>query len=313
MKNVHKLTEGALFLAIFAVLLLITLYLPVLGIVVNLFLALPFILFAAKNDRKSSLVFLVASILISLIVGTFLAIPLALAYGLTGIVMGDFIREKKSRVAVFISGSLVFLVSLVIQYAVAVALFEMDFIKESILVFKESVSMSVEMLNNLGQTPNETLVEQLEASVEMMESLIPSLFVMASFLIVFLIQLVSFPIIKRFGVDIAGWKPFRELQLPKSLLWYYLITLVASLMINPGEGSFFFLAIVNLSFVLQFFMIAQGLAFVYYISYIKSFPKAIPIIITVLMFFIPIVLYIVRILGIIDLGFDLRKRIGEKR
>lgn len=53
MKNAHKLTEGALFLAIFAVLLLITIYIPVLGVVVNLFIPLPFIMFSAKNDRKS--------------------------------------------------------------------------------------------------------------------------------------------------------------------------------------------------------------------------------------------------------------------
>ena len=70
MKNVHKLTEGAILLAIFAVLLLLTLYLPILGAVVNLFLSLPFIMYGAKNNRKSSLVFLVASIFISLIVGT---------------------------------------------------------------------------------------------------------------------------------------------------------------------------------------------------------------------------------------------------
>lgn len=313
LKNVHKLTEGALFLAIYAVLLLITLYIPVLGIVVNLFLALPFIMFAAKNDRKSSIVLLIGAVFISLIVGTLLAIPLALAYGMTGLVIGDFIREKKSRASAYIAASIVFLVNVVIQYAVAVAFFKMDFIKESIQLFKESITMSMNMLDTLGQTPNEQFMEQLEAGVDMIGALTPSLFVLASFMIVFIIQLVSFPIIKRFGTDIPGWKPFRELKLPKSLLWYYLLALLASIVFNPTEGSYWFLALVNLAFVLQLFMILQGLSFIFFISHEKGISRAVPVIVTVLAIFIPILLYIVRILGIIDLGFDLRQRIGKKQ
>jgi uncharacterized protein YybS (DUF2232 family) len=88
LKNVHKLTEGAILLTVFAVMLFITLYIPILGAVVNLFLALPFIFFAAKNNRKESFVFLVASVLLSLIVGTLLSIPLTLAYGVTRLVLG---------------------------------------------------------------------------------------------------------------------------------------------------------------------------------------------------------------------------------
>ncbi|MDZ5471666.1 YybS family protein [Bacillus sp. 31A1R] len=313
MRSTNRLTEGALFLAIFAVLLLVTLYVPVLGLVINLFLALPFMMFSAKNDRKSSGIFLVGAVFISLIVGTLLSIPLTLAYGLTGIVIGDFIREKKNRVASFIAGSLAFLVNLVVQYAIAVAFFKIDFIKESIQVFKESIEMSVKMLGAVGQSPNEQLIEQFEAGVEMIGYLTPSLFVMASFLIVFLIQLVSFPIIKRFGIPVVGWRPFRELQLPKSLLWYYLFSLLASVIFKVDEGSYWFLAIINIAFVLQLFMILQGLSFIYYFSYQKGLAKAIPVIITVLVLFIPFLLYIVRILGIIDLGFDLRKRMELKK
>lgn len=58
MKNANQLTKGAMFLAIYSVLLLITLYIPILGAIVNLFLPLPFILFAARNNLKSSVVFL---------------------------------------------------------------------------------------------------------------------------------------------------------------------------------------------------------------------------------------------------------------
>jgi len=57
----------------------------------------------------------------------------------------------------------------------------------------------------------------------------------------------------------------------------------------------------------------HGLSFVFYISYVKGYPNDVPIVVIVLLFLLPFILYIVRILGIIDLGFDLRKRLGEKK
>lgn len=309
MKDVRQLTEGALLLAIYAALLLLTTYVPVLGVITNFFLVLPFILFAYKNDRKSMLVFFVAAILISLIVGSVFAIPVAITFGLTGLVMGDFIREKKSREAIYFSGSLAFLLTLVITYAITVAFFQIDIIDESIATMKKSIESSVSTMESIGQEPNEKKIKQMLEGVEAVTFLKPTLFVVTSFLGVFFIQLVSLPIAKRFQIKIASWRPFRNLQLPKSILWIYLITLLSSMLFKPEEGSFLFLAIVNLAFILQWLMVLQGLALIYYYSETKKLPKAVPVMFTIGVLLLSQLLYIVRILGIIDLGFDLRKRI----
>ncbi|MBU8881266.1 YybS family protein [Bacillus sp. FJAT-29790] len=311
MRNVHKLTEGAVLLAAFAVLILITIYVPVLGIATNLFLAVPFILFAAKNTRMNAFVFLIAAILLSLIVGTILAVPLTLSYGMTGLVIGYFIQEKKGRGATFIAGSLVFLANLLLQYAVAVAFFKINFIEEVIDLMKESINRSKSMLDAIGQNTDGAVVEQFESFLETIELLTPSLFVMMSLMAVILIELVSFPIIKRFGINPGPRKPFRELTMPKSILWYYLITILASFVIKPAEGSYWFLALINIAFSLQLIMVFQGLSFIFYISYKKGLPRAIPIVVTVFTLLIPVFLSIVRILGIIDLGFGLRKRLEK--
>lgn len=313
MKNTYKLTEGAILLAIFAVLLLITLYIPGLGMVVNFFLSLPFLMFGAKHDWKSTAVFTLAAVLLSMILGSFLAMPLALAFGTTGAVMGYMVREGKSRFAVYIAGSVVFLVNLVAQYALSIVLFNINFIDEMVTVFRSSVDQAINMLEQMGQTPDEKLIKQFETMVDMIEVLVPSMFVMSSFLIVFLLQLASFPFMKRFGIQVPVWRPFRELNLPKSILWYYLITMIVALVMQPEQGTYWFWVISNLSFILQMLMVLQGIAFVFYFTHIKGYTKAVPIIVIVLMFLLPFVLYIVRILGIIDLGFDLRKRLGEKK
>jgi uncharacterized protein YybS (DUF2232 family) len=313
MNNVHQLTRGAVFLAIYSVLLLITIYIPVLGMIVNFVLPLPFIIFAAKNNMKSTIVFLTAAILISLIIGGFLAIPLTTSYGMTGAAIGYLLHKQKGRWLTFLVGSLVFLVNIVVQYIISVVFFKINFIKEFLQTFEESIKTSTKMMESLGQTANPQVIDQLQASIALMETLMPSMFVMASFMVVFFIQLISVPILKRFDISVTDWKPFRELELPKSLLYYYLICLASSLFLSPAEGSYMYWALTNLVFVLQLFMVIQGISFVFYFSHAKGFAKSFPIISLVLLFILPFLLYLVRILGIIDLGFNLRKRLEKNQ
>lgn len=313
MKNVRKLTEGAILLAAFAVLLLLTIYVPFLGMIVNLFLAVPFMLFAAKNDGKSIVVFIIASLLLSFIVGTIMSLPLTLAYGTTGVVIGYLIQKQKNMGVLFISGSLVFLVNLILIYVASIVLFKVDMITEMIDMMRESLNVSADLLKNFGNTQDtEKVMEQFNNGLNLIKTLIPTLFVLSSFFIVFIMQLISFPIIKRFGVKVEKWKSFKEISLPKSILYYFLLTLLVSMVMNPEEGTFWYMAIINMTYILQFLMILQGYTFIFYYFDKKGFSKAISITIAIVSFLIPIFLYIVGILGIIDLGFDLRKSFNKK-
>lgn len=317
MKNVHKLTEGAVLLAAYAVLILMTVYIPILGVVTSLFLSVPFILFGAKNTRMNSFVFFIGACFISIIVGSILAIPLTLSYGLTGLVIGHFVQEKKSRLSTFIAATLVFLATIVAQYVGSIALFQFNFIKEMIASMKEMINRSISMMEELGKNIDVTnyvaLLRELLESFQVIEVLTPSLFVTTSMFAVFLIEVVSLPIVKRFGIKLSAWKPFRELTLPKSILWYYLITMLATLIVKPTEGSYWYMAFMNISFILQLLMVIQGLSFIFYFCYQKGISKALPIFATILTFLMPLFLSIVRILGIIDLGFELRKRIENHK
>jgi uncharacterized protein YybS (DUF2232 family) len=313
-KNVHRLTEGSVLLAIFAVLLLITLNVPVLGFVTNLFLVLPFIYFSWKNIWKGIIVFLVAATIISLIVGTVLAVPFTLLFGTTGIALGYLSQKNKSRTTILIAASLVFLTNVLVQYGAAVVLFEFNFINETTKMMQQSFDASFKMLEAVGQntTEVEKLKEQMDMMLKSIQTLLPSLLVMSSFGMVFILQLINFPILKRFGFKFPQWKPFRELSLPKSILWYYLITALLSIILRPEEGSYINAALWNLSYILQLLLVIQGLSLVYFVSHLKGWPKVIPIMATVLLFLMPLILYIIRILGIIDLGFELRKRLVKK-
>jgi len=312
-KNVRNLTEGAVLLAVFAILILLTIFIPVLGIIVNLFLVTPFILFAAKNDGKSIIVFVIASLLLSLLLGSLIGLSIAVPYAVTGGVIGYLIQKKKSRWSIFITGSLTFLAAILFIYGASIVFFKMNIITEMIEMMQKSSKMSAEFLKNFGdQEKLERVTKQYEQGLNFIKNLIPTLFVVTSFATVFIIQSISFPLIRRFGIEVEKWKGFKNLSLPKSTIHYFLIILLVGMVFKPEEGTFGYLAIINLNWILIILIVIQGYLFLFFYLEQKGFSNTISIIIAIISLLIPIFLYMIGILGIIDLGFDLRKKIKKE-
>ncbi|MBD8005601.1 YybS family protein [Bacillus norwichensis] len=312
MKNTRMLTEGALMLAIFTVLLLFSAYVPMAMLATQFFLILPFLFYSSKYPLKNSLVLLIGAMFMSMLAGTVLAIPFTILYGTTGIMMGYCIRTGKTKMVTYMASNLVFLGNVVLFYVLAAQLFGMNFFDKMIQIFLRSSDQYADMMRALGQTPDPNLQKQVQDMIGLMKTLAPSLLVSSAFLYVILFIVINFPIIKRFGIDVPKFPPFRTVKFPKSILWYYLITLMVSLFIKPAEGTFLHMTVVNAAYILQILMMIQGLAFIYYYSHVKKWSKAIPVTATVMTFLLPTFFSIIRLLGIIDLGFDLRQRLAKK-
>ncbi|QIZ05928.1 YybS family protein [Priestia megaterium] len=313
MKDVRKLTEGAVLLAAFAALLLITIYVPVVGSILNLVLPLPFIMFSVKNNLKLIVAFLVAAIFIAFIAGSLMGVGLMLIYGSVGAVIGYLLQKGKSRTFILIASSLTFMAGLVISYVVMVAFMKIDIIHELTVALNESVKSSEAMLKAMGREDQvELLKEQNALMLKQIVTLAPSALIFASILSSFITQWICFPIAKRFGVNVQPWGSFRNLVLPKSLLWYYLIALGMMLLFHPQEGTYLYSVLINARYILETFIMLQGLALLFFIFHQKSVAKGLAVLVVILTFMIPIVRYIIMLLGITDLGFDFRKRFEMK-
>lgn len=309
MKRVNVLTEGAILLALFTVLTLMTLYLPLIGAFLMIFLPLPFILYSVRHGIKAAVTLMAASILITLLVGSLFALPLTLTYAISGIVMGYFYKKKQTPGAL-IGGTIAFLISFVVMYAAAVAFFQIDPIKEATSSMDETIEMARSMMAAIGQEANEAAINQFEEQMKYIGYLIPSMLVSVSFIFALLSHAATIPVLKRLKIKSVPLKPFREWKLPTSIVWYYLIVSFL-LFFDLEKGSFLFIAVLNLMFVLQVLLVVQGFSFIFFYSYVKNYSKAIPIAAIILSLILPILMYIVRILGIIDLAFNLRGRVKK--
>ena len=305
-----RITEGAICLAIYIILLLLVLYLPVFGVVLSFVLPLPFAYFTAKYQWKNGLVLFVGAVILTFLFGTITVIPVTLLYGIVGIVLGWCIHERKGQFITFSVTTLTFLFCSVLIYIASVLFFNMNIIEELFVMVEETFQQTFQLMEQLGQETAE-LETFFQEFKQLFITLLPTLLIMSSALMVVIIQQITYRILQRFGIPIVEAIPFRELTLPKSLIWYYLIFNLLYF-VMPGEPVTFLHSVyMNGTYILQILFVLQGITFLFFYTYHKKMSKALPIIAIVLTLFFPLFNQLVLLLGIVDLGFGLRKRVEK--
>ncbi|BBU41410.1 membrane protein [Aeribacillus pallidus] len=307
MKRTNVLTEGAIFVAIYTVFLLITLYVPILSVISIFFLSTPFIIFGIRHGIKQSFVLLLASIVMTFLVGSIVSLPIGLMFSVTGIIMAYFYRQKRQLFAL-IGGTISLLINFVLDYALSIVFLGVDLFSDVIQQTKSSVRETLAAFPSMDEEMKKTMMEQMNEQFDLLMNLLPSMFVIVSFMLAVIIHILNIGIMKRLKLNVGTITPFRDWKFPKSIIWYYLIATLLML-INLPKESFLNIALYNIVFVLQTVLLIQGFSFIFYFCHVKKLSKAVPVLIVIGTFILPILLYPVRILGIIDLGFNLREKI----
>lgn len=304
-QRTRQITNGALMAAVFTVLLAISVYVPLLNVITTLFLALPAAWYSAKYPWKPSALFAAVSLFLSFIIGGIFALPLALIYLPLGLMIGLSIYYRKSKLFMFIGSSLVTLLSIILQYIVSIWLFGVNVIEEFLATARASYTEGGEWMERLGGDA-EQIERYNEASRELlmtMETLMPTLLVMAVFLTVWIHLLINLPILKRLGTAVPKFPLFSDMKLPKSVLWYYLIVLLISLLSDLQQGTMAYMAFMNATVLLQMLLFLQGISFYHFYIKQEGWPKWVAVVVTVLA--LPLQAFTI-IVGIVDLGFDIR-------
>ncbi|WP_142394253.1 YybS family protein [Bacillus pumilus] len=312
MKQTKALVEGAIMISIFSVMTLFYLYVPLLSIIFFLAAPIPIILYTIRHGLKKGIAAGAIGIVISFLIGSInglMTAPILIAVGLG---MGVFYSRRQPGNAI-ITGALIYLFSFLISFVVSVQLFQIDIMS----IAKESIEQMIPMLESaLKQSgaSEQDIAKQLKQFREMKDaalSALPVALLMLVTLTAFVNHWFVKPLIKRFVKDMPALKKFKDMRLPKSMVWYYLLTLLLML-IQTEKGSFLSLVQTSAFQILFILVLIQGFSFIFYYCHEKSISKAVPIFAIVLGVLYPPVSVIVRIIGIADIGFDLREKVKNK-
>nr|WP_282440893.1 YybS family protein [Bacillus pumilus] len=292
--------------------MLFYLYVPLLSIIFFLAAPIPIILYTIRHGLKKGIAAGAIGIVISFLIGSLaglMSAPILIAAGLG---MGVFYSRRQPGNAI-ITGALIYLFSFLISFIVSVQLFQVDIMG----IAKESVEQMIPMLESVlkqSGASEQNIAKQLKQFREMQDaalSALPVALLIGVTLLAFVNHWFVQPLIKRFVKDMPVLKKFKDMRLPKSMVWYYLLTLLLML-IRTEKGSFLWLVQTSAFQILFILVLIQGFSFIFYYCHEKSISKAVPIFAIVLGVLYPPVGVIVRIIGIADIGFDLREKVKNK-
>ncbi|KAB3542625.1 YybS family protein [Bacillus safensis] len=312
MKQTKALVEGAIMISIFAVMTLFYLYVPLLSIIFFLAAPIPIILYTIRHGLKKGIAAGAIGIVISFLIGSItglMSAPILIAVGLG---MGVFYSRRQPGNAI-ITGALIYLLSFLISFVVSVQLFQIDIMS----IAKESIEQMMPMVESVlkqSGASEKDIAKQLKQFKDMQDTAL-SVLPVALLILVTLMAFVNHwfvqPLIKRFVKDMPSLKKFKDMRLPKSMVWYYLLTLLLML-IQTEKGSFLWLVQTSAFQILFILVLIQGFSFLFYYCHEKNISKAVPIFAVVFTVFFPPIGVIVRIIGIADIGFDLREKVKNK-
>ncbi|MBU9710911.1 YybS family protein [Evansella tamaricis] len=303
--------EGAILLGIYLLLTFITLLIPVVGIISMFLLPVPFVFFTKKYGLKPAILFGILSFFFIFIFVGPVALPITISFAIGGIVIGELYHREKDAFAVLLGGSLSFISSLLVLYIGSILLLGVNPMEEMQNIFTESLETTEEMLILLSME-DDSVLEVAEEMIQQFVYVAPTIIIMLGVFFAFVVQWISSRFLIRRKYTISQFPPFREWTFPRAFIWYYLITYLF-LLIGTEVGSPMYIVIVNLRPILETVMVIQGFCFMYFYFHHKKKSIVWPILLTITAFLLPILLYIIRILGIIDLGFELRKRMNSKK
>jgi len=306
----NKITDAALLTAAYIILLLITAFIPLLGTFTFFALPIPFILYTAKYNWQPALMMFIVASLLSLIFATLFSLPMTLLMAIGGIMIGSAIYESKSAYETWARGAVGFVIGLIFVFIIIQFLFQINIYDEIDMVIAETMNMMQTMASQVGMESE--INEQLSVIEEQMytfKDLIPASMAIISILMAFVSQWLSYKVMNRIEQRKLYFPTFKSFNLPVSLIWVYFIALLGSFFITENEGGAY-LVVMNVILLSMVLLAIQGFSFVFFYADHKNYSKAIPITLVIITLIIPgIFLLLVRILGIIDLGFGLKKRI----
>lgn len=304
-----KITYGAMMMAMFVILLWIAVFIPLVGALLLFLTPLPIMLYRLRFDRSSALLVLGGSVLLAMLIGGIIMLPIALALGAMGLVMGDTMATEKTKLYTFMASGLTMLLTLMLTYVGTVLLFQINIIDELMVALSDSQEQVTAMMTRFGEVP-ENFEKQLADMMTFYQVSLPSTFILGSFSFAFILVIVNSEIAKRLGNKLPRFGSFREMKLPTPTVWVYLVIVLLPFVAKVEQGTMSELIYVNASVILRALFFIQGISLVlYYVNY-KKLPKSVSVIAVILTLILsPITI----LLGILDTGMNFRAWISRDK
>jgi len=314
-KSITPTIEGGLLVAITVILGLVTVYVPLIGMFLEFFCAVPLAVLTARQGAGKGLTALfVACILLSMLISPVLAIRLALSFGFCGVALGWCVRKNFNAVRIFFTTLVVASAAQVVSIGILIAIMDVNIIETQIEVVRESFNESFALYESLGVDKNQIAEskKQVEPALQAMIYLMPTVIMLTALINAVAAYLTAQWIFPKLQMKIPQLPPFAQWKLP-SLFFYTAIIGGLGLYWGFTRGwTEIYETSLNLLIISGIIGLVQGfslLSFIFDRYKISKLMRRFFYVIIILNMFL---LQIVAITGLLDMLFDYRKKFFNK-
>ncbi|GIM28960.1 membrane protein [Clostridium polyendosporum] len=304
-----SIVEAGLMSIIIFLLMMMTSFVPVLGMVGMFLLPLPItLLYLRYNKAVAFLAIMVSAILIAIFNNPITAIGLAALYGFSGIAMGYSISRKMKALKiigiVFMSNLIGILIDYGLYVYVTLGISLTSLIQQIVDSIKQSINIYKSMGLDTSNNPAYQALEQLD--VHTILTILPSAIIVSVFMLSLINYVITKSILSRFKYEIDSIPHFTKWYLDNRVGAVLIILVCIGIILNSKHiliGEYIFYSSLSL---FQFVIMFIGLSIsAYFLKYRFNISNKIIIVICIFLFFSQLSM-ILFYLGLLDMLFDIR-------
>lgn len=305
--------EGGLLVAISVVLGLGATYLPIIGMAVEFFCAVPFVILTVRQGSSRGLTALIVSfMLLSMFMGPLLAARLAFTINICGVILGWCITQKFDTVKCFLATFISSIAAQVTAIAFVLLVMGINFTETEISMLKESFEESFAFYESVGvdQTQLNEIKNQVAPILELVSFLMPTIIVLVALTNTVACYLTAKWIFQKLRFEfVEPLPPFKEWRFPSVFLYIAAFAILGMYWGATRQWGMVHTISVNATFLAMGVGLIQGLAVFsfaadrYNVS--KFLRRLIFLLIVLNMMFTQIAAFV----GLFDMIFDYRKKL----
>lgn len=312
MSERSPLTDGIIGSLIHVLLLFVSIFTP-LSFISLMLLPLPALVYTAKHTRKAGAVFACISAALGALFGLLWLLASFVAAG-AGWGMGQFHHSKRRSVrGLLLTGTVTLLAG--ISLALLLLSVSFDFHLGSILErqWEQTIAVYTEIWDEMGIAVNE---RELHVVRETVVSLLPAVFIVMAGSTALVNHAIGRVVLRRLEVPTVKLPPFQEWHFPRSLLAWYIVSVVVMLLTEIG--SYWYSVAVTANWLITLLFVVQALSLLtalvqrwlrppdawFWLGVLLFLPLFVFI---MLFFFVPL-----SFLGMLDIGFRFRDRLQKR-
>lgn len=317
LNKTREITEAGLFAALFAVMIIGSFYIPIIGSLLNLFLPIPMIVLTMKNRPLYVLASGITGMLLSSVVVSLLSGLTLGGMGLiVGLPMGLVMKRKKPNLSTLLVGTVAAAIGFTLTFGVVEYVSGITLIQTVESSFQTSSEIQAGLnsaFEGLGVDTTEATAQSEQLVKEMIDLLrlvMPALMLMFSMFYAAANLAFSHQVLKRLHIEHVPVKPFDQFRYPKHLAYGSMGMMVVAFLLGRMGIVDEHLITANFTYLFTTVFSIQGMALVYYFLKGRS-GKGPAIIVIALLVFVGFMNYL-SFLGFFDVIMDIRKLREQK-